>query len=48
LPESFDASKAGGVGFRLIRSLADKLGATLTIESDSLGLTFRLLFPAAL
>lgn len=48
LPEQFDVNKAGGVGFRLIRSLADKLGAVLTIESDSLGLTFRLLFPAAL
>jgi two-component sensor histidine kinase len=48
LPENFDVGKAGGVGFRLIRSLADKLGATLTIESDSLGLTFRLLFPAVL
>lgn len=48
LPENFDVNKAGGVGFRLIRSLADKLGATLTIESDSLGLTFGLVFPAAL
>jgi len=48
LPENFDVGKAEGVGFRLIRSLADKLGAALTIESDSLGLTFRLVFPPKL
>lgn len=47
LPENFEVDKADGVGFRLIRSLADKLGAALTIESDSLGLTFRLVFPPA-
>lgn len=45
LPEGFDANKAEGVGFRLIRSLADKLGAALSIESDSLGLTFYLTLP---
>jgi two-component sensor histidine kinase len=44
LPENFDVEKAGGVGFRLIRSLADRLRANLTVESDSLGLTFRLVF----
>jgi len=45
LPEGFDAGKAEGVGFRLIRSLADKLNAALAIESDSLGLTFHLTLP---
>ncbi len=45
LPEGFDAGKAEGVGFRLIRSLADKLDAALSIESDSLGLTFYLTLP---
>lgn len=48
LPENFQSCRDGGVGFHLIRALADKLGADLTVESDSLGLTFRLVFPAAL
>ena len=45
LPEDFDLKKPGGVGFRLIRSLADSLKADLSIESDSLGLAFRLKLP---
>ena len=47
LPEGFDAERDGGVGFRLIRSLASQLGAKLEIESDSMGLAFRLRLPAA-
>ena len=46
LPESFDSNKDGGVGFRVIRTLAKSLGAALEIHSDSLGLTFRFLLPA--
>ena len=46
LPEgSVAAKRGGGVGFRLIRSLAQSLEADLAIESDSLGLTFRLTLP---
>jgi two-component sensor histidine kinase len=45
LPEGFDMTRDAGVGFRLIRSLADKLGATLDVESDSLGLCFWLKLP---
>jgi two-component sensor histidine kinase len=45
LPENFDPVSGGGVGFTLIRSLAKTLGATLTVESDSLGTSFRLLIP---
>jgi len=45
LPEGFDATKAEGVGFKLIRALAEKMGAALSIESDSLGLTFQLTLP---
>jgi two-component sensor histidine kinase len=45
LPEDFDPEKKGGMGFRLIRSLAKSLGAKLTIESDSLGLSFCLAIP---
>jgi two-component sensor histidine kinase len=44
-PEGFDAKTDGGLGLRLIRSLADKLNARLDIESDSLGLQFRLRIP---
>ena len=45
LPEDYDLRKPSGVGFRLIRSLADGLKADLAIESDSLGLAFRLKLP---
>jgi two-component sensor histidine kinase len=45
LPEHFDRSKSGGTGLRLIRSIAASLDAELEIESDSLGLSFRLLLP---
>lgn len=47
LPEDFDTSKGGGVGFKVIRTLSASLGATLEIQSDSLGLTFRFFLPAA-
>lgn len=46
LPEGFNAEKADGVGFRLIRALCEKLNARLDIVSDSLGLTFRLTLPS--
>jgi two-component sensor histidine kinase len=45
LPEGFDTATDGGLGFRLIRALADKLNARLAIESDALGLQFRLRVP---
>jgi two-component sensor histidine kinase len=46
LPEGFDPDAEGGVGFKVIRSLANNLGASLEIHSDSLGLAFRFLLPA--
>jgi two-component sensor histidine kinase len=46
LPEEFDMDLDGGVGFKLIRSLADKLRAKLTIQSDSLGLSFHFRLPS--
>jgi len=46
LPEDFDPALDGGVGFRLIRAFAEKLGATLRIESDSLGTDFILTIPS--
>ena len=47
LPEGTDSSAKGGVGFRLIHSLAQALNADLRIESDSLGLSFLITLPAA-
>jgi two-component sensor histidine kinase len=45
LPENFDVMTHGGLGFRLIRSLSQKLDAGLQVESDSLGVTFRMRIP---
>jgi two-component sensor histidine kinase len=46
LPENFDTTTDGGIGFGLIRTLARSLNASLTIKSDDLGLCFHLLVPA--
>jgi two-component sensor histidine kinase len=46
LPEGFDAEKDGGLGFRVMRSLAAEIGGELQIQSTHLGLTFRLSLPA--
>lgn len=46
LPEGFDTTKDGGFGFGLIRNLAQSIGARLQIESDDLGLCFRMVFDA--
>jgi two-component sensor histidine kinase len=45
LPEGFNVHLDGGVGFKTIRMLARELGAALQIESDYLGLSFRLHLP---
>ena len=45
LPEGSDAGMKGGIGFRLIRSLAQSLDAQLRIESDPLGLAFLITLP---
>jgi two-component sensor histidine kinase len=47
LPEGFDAEKDGGLGFRVMRSLAAEIGGALQIQSTHLGLTFRLSLPAS-
>lgn len=44
-PESFDPSKDGGLGFQLMRALANGLKAELQFESDSLGVCARLVKP---
>jgi two-component sensor histidine kinase len=46
LPEDFDATKDGGVGFNLIRTLSDAVGGRLEVHSDSLGTSFCLQVPA--
>ena len=45
LPEGFDPRKDGGLGMRMVRSLADQLGANLNFESSEVGLTVRMLIP---
>ncbi len=45
LPEDFNPRKDGGLGLRMVRTLADQLGATLTFDSSGFGLTVRLLLP---
>jgi len=46
LPEGFDPKLAGGLGLRLVRTLAEQLGASLSFDSSSIGLTVKLLLPA--
>lgn len=45
LPEGFDPRRDGGLGMRMVRSLADQLGASLNFNSSDIGLTMRLLIP---
>jgi len=42
LPEGFDPLQAGGMGFKVMRSLAREVGGELQIQSTHLGLSFRL------
>jgi two-component sensor histidine kinase len=46
-PEDFDPEKSSGLGFRVVRSLAEQLGATLSFKSTSLGTHFLLALPDA-
>jgi two-component sensor histidine kinase len=45
LPEGFDPLTGGGMGFKVVRSLAAEIGAHLDIRSTHLGLSFRLSLP---
>lgn len=45
LPDGFNPRRDGGLGMRTVRGLADQLGATLTFDSNGVGLTARLLVP---
>jgi two-component sensor histidine kinase len=42
LPENFDTQSGGGMGFKVMRSLAAEIGAHLDIRSTHLGLSIRL------
>jgi two-component sensor histidine kinase len=44
-PESFDPSTDGGLGFQLMRALANALNAELQFQHDSLGVCARLIRP---
>jgi two-component sensor histidine kinase len=44
-PENFDPSTDGGLGFQLMRALANGLNAELQVEHDSLGVCARLVKP---
>jgi two-component sensor histidine kinase len=44
-PENFDPSTDGGLGFQLMRALANGLNAELQFEHDSLGVCARLVKP---
>ena len=44
-PENFDPSTDGGLGFQLMRALANGLSAELQFEHDSLGVCARLVRP---
>jgi two-component sensor histidine kinase len=47
LPENFDTAHDGGLGFKVIRSLSGQIGAQLQIESNDLGLRFRIRLPVS-
>jgi two-component sensor histidine kinase len=44
LPEGFDPMTGGGIGFKVIRSLAASAGAKMSVNSDSLGTSFQFAF----
>ncbi len=47
LPDGFDPTRDGGLGIRMVRSLARQLGAGLAFQSDGIGLTVQLALPPA-
>ena len=47
LPEAFNLATHGGLGFKVMRSLAAEIGAEFQIETSNLGLSFRVSLPAA-
>jgi two-component sensor histidine kinase len=48
LPENFDPTKDGGLGLRIVRSLAVQLGASVRFDSNELGTSVQLAMAAPL
>lgn len=46
LPEDFDPWSGGGLGFRVIRGLAQQLDARLIFDAEGIGLKVKLIVPA--
>ena len=46
LPDGFIPEQQGGMGFKVIKRLAEEIGGDLKIQSTQLGLSFRLSLPA--
>jgi two-component sensor histidine kinase len=46
LPDGFDPAADGGIGFRVVRSLSQQLGAQHAFESGGIGLRFQIRIPA--
>jgi two-component sensor histidine kinase len=47
LPDCFDGAKSGEFGLRMVRLLAERIGATIEFKSDELGLRVALRTPAS-
>ena len=47
LPEGFDAATQGGLGLRVMRSLAAEIGAQMQVVNSAFGLSFRFSMPAS-
>ena len=47
LPEGFDAATQGGLGLRVMRSLAAEIGAEMQVINSAFGLSFRFSIPAS-
>lgn len=45
LPDGFDTTRGGGLGMRMVRSLAGQLGATLDFVPEEIGVTVKLTLP---
>jgi two-component sensor histidine kinase len=46
LPEGFDPAVDGGLGMRVVRSLAEQMGASLDFASNPLGLAVTVSVPS--
>ena len=47
LPEGFDPQRSGNIGFRMIRTLVERLAGEIEYDSSCLGLTVTLRIPVS-